>query len=67
MASQLFEAMNQGSNFFEELNKLKAQGGDPNQMIQNMLNSGKVTQSQYQAAVQRANQIMQMLPTSGRR
>ena len=67
MASQLFEAMNQGSNFFDELNKLKAQGGDPNQMIQNMLNSGKVTQSQYQAAVQRANQIMQMLPTSGRR
>lgn len=67
MASQLFEAMNQGSNFFDELNKLKAQGGDPNQMIQNMLNSGRVTQSQYQAAVQRANQIMQMLPTSGRR
>ena len=67
MASQLFEAMNQGSNFFEELNKLKAQGGDPNQMIQNMLNSGKVSQQQYQAAVQRANQIMQMLPTSGRR
>jgi len=67
MASQLFEAMNQGSNFFDELNKLKAQGGDPNQMIQNMLNSGKVSQQQYQAAVQRANQIMQMLPTSGRR
>lgn len=67
MASQLFEAMNQGSNFFDELNKLKAQGGDPNQMIQNMLNSGRVSQQQYQAAVQRANQIMQMLPTSGRR
>ena len=67
MASQLYEAMNQGSNFFEELNKLKAQGGDPNQMIQNMLNSGRVSQQQYQAAVQRANQIMQMLPTSGRR
>lgn len=67
MASQLFEAMNQGSNFFDELNKLKSQGGDPNQMIQNMLNSGRVSQQQYQAAVQRANQIMQMLPTSGRR
>ena len=51
----------------QALNQIKGQGGDPNQRIQQMLNSGKVTQSQYDAAVQRANQIMQMFTPSGRR
>lgn len=35
--------------------------GDPRQQIQQMLNSGKVTQAQYNQAVQQANQMMQML------
>ena len=51
----------------QEVNKLKSRGGDPNQMIQNMLNSGKVTQAQYDAAVKRAQQIQQMLTPNGRR
>ena len=55
------------NNFMKQLNDLKAKGGDPNQIIQNMLNSGKITQAQYNMAVQRAQQIMQMLPTSVRR
>ena len=68
MASQLFEAMNQqGNSIIDAVNKLKSQGGDPDQMIQQMLNSGRINQSQYNAAVQRAQKIMQMLPTSGRR
>ena len=69
MASDLFK-QTQGFNaqgFMNQLNQLKAQGGDPNQMIQQMLNSGKITQAQYNSAVQRAQQIMQMLPTSVRR
>ena len=69
MASDLFKQI-QGFNvqdFMNQLNQLKAQGGDPNQMIQQMLNSGKKTQAQYNIAVQRAQQIMQMLPTSVRR
>lgn len=46
--------------FMRQLNQLKSRGGDPNQMIQQMLNSGRVTQAQYDAAVKRAQQIQQM-------
>ena len=61
MMNPLFQQMMGGQNdFMSQLNALKAKGGDPNQMIQQMLNSGKVTQAQYDSAVQRANQIMQM-------
>lgn len=67
--NDLYRQMNGGmpQNFIQQLNDLKSKGGDPNQMIQEMLNSGKVTQAQYNMAVQRAQQIMQMLPTSVRR
>ena len=62
MASQLYEQMNQqGNSIIDAVNKLKSQGGDPDQMIQQMLNSGRINQSQYNAAVQKAQQIMQML------
>lgn len=69
MPNSLYQQM-QGfntNNFMKQLNDLKAKGGNPNQIIQNMLNSGKITQAQYNMAVQRAQQIMQMLPTSVRR
>ena len=55
------------NNFLQSLNQLKSQGGDPNQMIQNMLNSGKVSQAQYNMAVQKAQQIQQMLSLGVRR
>ena len=35
--------------------------GDPRQQVQNLLNSGKVTQSQYNQAVQMAQQLQRML------
>ena len=35
--------------------------GDPRQQVQQMLNSGRITQQQYDAAVQQANQFRQML------
>ena len=41
--------------------------GDPQQMVQQMLNSGRVSQAQYQQAVQMANQFHQMLAPNGRR
>ena len=66
MASDLFNQMN-SNDFFAQLNKLKSQGGDPNQMIQNLLSSGRVTQTQVNQAMQKAQQIMSMLPTSVRR
>ena len=41
--------------------------GDPQQMVQQMLQSGRVNQAQYQQAVQMANQFQQMLTPIGRR
>jgi len=62
MTNPLFQqyGFNQ-NNFLQSLQQLKSNGGDPNQMIQNMLNSGKVSQAQYNMAVQKAQQIQQML------
>lgn len=54
-------------NFMNSLNQLKQGGGDPSQMIQQLLNSGKVSQQQYDAAVQQARQIQQMLTPSAHR
>jgi hypothetical protein len=53
--------------FMQRLQQLKSQGGDPNQMIQQMMNSGRVTQAQYDAAVKQAQQIQKMFTPSGRR
>lgn len=55
------------SRLMQDLAKLKSQGGDPNQMIQQMLNSGRVSQAQYDAAVKRANEIQKMLAPGARR
>lgn len=35
--------------------------GDPRAQVQQLLNSGKVTQQDYDMAVQKANQIMSMM------
>lgn len=35
--------------------------GDPRQQVQQLLDSGKVSQAQYNQAVQMANQLQQML------
>lgn len=69
MASDLFNSMNQfnSNSFMQRLNELKSKGGDPNQMIQEMLNSGRISQAQLNAATNKAQQIMRMLPTSVRR
>ena len=53
--------------FMQRLNQLKSQGGDPNQMIQQMMNSGRISQAQYDAAVKQAQQIAQMFSPNGRR
>ena len=53
--------------FMNQLNQLKSRGGDPNQMIQQMLNSGRISPQQYQNAVQMANQFQQMFTPYGRR
>ena len=35
--------------------------GDPQQQVQQMLNSGKISHAQYNQAVQMANQVAQMM------
>ena len=68
MASDLYREMGFDVNeFMKRINDLKAQGGDPNQIIQNLLNTGKVTQEQVNRATAMAQRIMPMLPTSVRR
>lgn len=49
-------------DFISKFNQFKqTYTGNPQQQIQQMLNSGKVTQQQYNNAVNTANQIMRML------
>ena len=50
------------NNLMQKLNYLKQTfQGDPNKKIQELLNSGKVTQEQYNQAVQQAQQIRKTL------
>lgn len=35
--------------------------GNPQQIVQQMLNSGRISQEQYNSAVQKANQLAQMM------
>lgn len=69
MASDLFNSMGgfDQNDFVKSLNELKNQVNDPNRAIQQMLNSGRISQAQYNAAAQRAQQIMRMLTPNGRR
>lgn len=53
--------------FMQQLNQLKSRGGDPNQMIQQLMNSGRISQAQYDSAVKQAQQIQQMLTPGGHR
>ena len=65
MANPIYESMqskennpfNMIANLKNQIQQLKATGIDPNKKIQEMLNSGQITQQDYNNAVQRANQI----------
>lgn len=49
------------NQLMQKVQQLKSQiGGDPNQQIQQLLNSGKITQADYDRAVQRANELKKM-------
>lgn len=65
----LYQQINSQPNgqnaFMARLQQFKKQfNGDPQQMIQQMLNSGKISQQQYNNAVQQANQIAKMMGIS---
>lgn len=48
-------------DFMSRLNMLKQSVSDPNAMIQQMLNSGRISQAQYDTAVKQAQQIQAMI------
>lgn len=63
MANPIFNQMNQNGmdGLMQRVNQLKQQmGGDPNQHIQNLLNSGRITQDQYNNAVNMAKRLQGM-------
>ena len=54
--------MNNINEFIQRLNQFKQTfSGNPQQQVQQMLNSGRVTQQQYNNAVNMANQIMRVI------
>lgn len=62
MQSPLFNAIGPQNNLLQRFQQFRQQfQGDPRQQIQQMLNSGKVSQAQYNQAVQQAQQLARML------
>lgn len=53
--NQMMQIINQFQQFKNNFN------GDPQMQVQQMLNSGKITQEQYNNAVQMANQLFKMM------
>lgn len=53
--NQMTQLINQFQQFKSSFN------GDPQMQVQQMLNSGKITQEQYNNAVQMANQLFKMM------
>lgn len=48
-------------NLMQQINMLKQQYSNPNDAIQQLLNSGKVSQQQYNNAVRQAQEIQKNL------
>ena len=64
MANPLFQMMGGGmpNGMLQRFQQFQQQfKGDPRQMVQQMLNSGKISQSQYNNAVQMAQQLQRMM------
>ena len=64
MSNPIYNLLNgQQNNMLAQFQKFKQSfNGDPNQTINQMLQSGKVTQEQVNRATQIANQMKGMLP-----
>ena len=49
----------QANNFIQRFNQFRQSfTGNPQQMVQQLMNSGKISQERYNQAVQMANQLM---------
>ena len=62
MSNPLYSLLGGGNSLIQQFNQFKNSfTGDPRQQIQQLLNSGRMTQQQYNDLVQKANQIAPML------
>lgn len=60
MSNPLYSSMNQ-NNLLQRFQQFqKVFRGDPKEQVQQLLNSGRVTQTQYNQAVQMANQLQKL-------
>jgi hypothetical protein len=62
--NQLYNQINRtnGNDFITRFNQFRQTiNGDPRTQVQNLLNSGRVSQEQYNMAVQQANQLMKFI------
>ena len=63
--ANLFNNLGQGNNIMNTIQRFQqfkqTFQGNPQQQIQQMLNSGKITQEQYNQAVQMAKQLQQFM------
>jgi hypothetical protein len=60
----LYNQMNRtnGNDFITRFNQFRQTiNGDPRAQVQSLLNSGRVSQEQYNMAVQQANQLMKFI------
>jgi len=65
MSNPLYDAMNGGQGNASLIQRFQqfrnAFRGDPKQQVQQMLNSGRISQAQYDQAVKQAKALQQML------
>lgn len=63
MSNPLFQQFQpQNNNIIQQFNQFRQTfKGNPQQQVQQMLNSGRITQEQYNQAVQMANQFQRIL------
>lgn len=62
LGGQMLGNMGNLNNLIQQFQQFKNTfHGDPRQQVQQLLNSGKVSQEQYNRAVQMANQLQRMM------
>ena len=69
MANSIYQQLNNGNNFFQNQQNLISQfnafrknlQGDPQQIVQQLLQNGQMSQSQYSQLRQMAQQFQQLL------
>lgn len=63
MSNPLFNQFNgQNNNIIQQFNQFRSNfKGDPKEQVQQLLNSGRITQTQYDQAVRMAQNLQKML------